>query len=979
MIDLLLFSITISLAFSALTVIIYFFLWQTVRQQYLLMWTAGWLAYCVRLSADLFRLFNPDLAKPCNILIDFWAAISAVLLIQGIFLSAGRTYTWNKGLWLIPLVALGWSGWANLWLNNRFLAALPSAIILGFSNIFLAWIILQWKSFTNFSIRSFLAVCLLLAGLHRLDYPFIYNDPALAPFGYPLAAALNILIAVGFLSLTAQQFFFNLKQSELRYRQLIENAADGIFLIDQNITITEVNQAICTMLGYERHELIGISVYTIETQVTPEKFQDFIKQLMLTPVVTVYGIEKRKDGSLFPVETHLRRIIDDEKPVIIAIVRDITERVRFENELYHAREQLDAIIQASPLSIIALDKNGLVTTWNQTAEKTFGWVRDDVIGHPLPILSPQMVYELNEIIKQNLSDINVTNFQTQRLNRDGNLVDVVISTAPLHGPDGQIIGTMAILADITEGKKVQDALADSEQRYRSLIEMAPDGIYIYQDNKIGYINPAGLKMFRVSDAHQMKDISFEQFVHPLNLSTTQESILKTLSGELHSYRNENRYIRPDGSEFPVEANVSKTIFQGRDAIQTIFRDISERKAIEDERTYYSEQLKMLAEISIQISELDTPVDIINLITQKGCELTEAGLGVVSLTEGIECYQIIQSSCYLDTPYPDLMDTAALSCPTGQKLIQEVCKNGQPMLFNVTEMEPWETYIELIRPAGIKEINGFMIIPLIGKDKSVIGLFQLFDKLKGEFTNTDLSIILQLSQMTAYAIEKAHLIETINQSNQQIRSLAQQVIEAQEKEKSFLSRELHDETGQILTALKLNLQMICEDIPDNLSDIRSELKDSSEMADMVLQNIRLMSHALRPPRMDLGFNTSLESLCQDFAKRSKILVNFMGSEINPIDEKAAITLYRLLQEGLTNISKHANATAISVRFEHDAEKMELTISDNGKGFDPTTSRSHGIGHENMIERLKLLNGDLLIHSEIGIGTTLVASIPLEALP
>jgi two-component system NarL family sensor kinase len=116
----------------------------------------------------------------------------------------------------------------------------------------------------------------------------------------------------------------------------------------------------------------------------------------------------------------------------------------------------------------------------------------------------------------------------------------------------------------------------------------------------------------------------------------------------------------------------------------------------------------------------------------------------------------------------------------------------------------------------------------------------------------------------------------------------------------------------------------------------------------------------------------------FSKLTKIPVVYQGTEVETIKEETGVILYRLLQEGLTNIIKHAHATHVWVSFKQDAEQIELTLQDDGIGFDMAGETLSGIGHQNMMERLRLINGKLSIHSIIGKGTNLTASIPKEAV-
>lgn len=218
-------------------------------------------------------------------------------------------------------------------------------------------------------------------------------------------------------------------------------------------------------------------------------------------------------------------------------------------------------------------------------------------------------------------------------------------------------------------------------------------------------------------------------------------------------------------------------------------------------------------------------------------------------------------------------------------------------------------------------------------------------------------------------------------NKRLGSLARKVVNAQEDERLRVSRELHDEAGQALTALKLNLEMTKANLSAELNLARSQLDEAIALTDQTMEQIRLLAHNLRPQAIDaLGFNSALSGLCEDFTRRTPLNIHYTGEEIQ-LPDAVVISFYRFLQEALTNVAKHAQAEHVSVYLEEESGWVVLAVSDDGIGFAPleninTFTNSSGLGLTGMQERFELLGGWIEINSKLGEGTRLVAAVPTE---
>jgi PAS domain S-box-containing protein len=321
-------------------------------------------------------------------------------------------------------------------------------------------------------------------------------------------------------------------------------------------------------------------------------------------------------------------------------------------------------------------------------------------------------------------------------------------------------------------------------------------------------------------------------------------------------------------------------------------------------------------------------------------------------------------------------------------VNELVGRQDSQLFPVQIAERHKKYQEKVFNTGeallVEEINEFpggerwmsiWLVPMknqVGEVVSIMGVARDISKLKSiEAALTDANNTLEKRVVERTADLMA--------SHEKLRQLTRVIVHAQEDERRRISRELHDEAGQSLVGLKMSMDQMLSEIPENLTDIRKKISKAIDGLSVLMRDIRALAHGLRPTALDVaGLNVSLSGLCQEFSERSHLLINYEGMELPVLPDEISITLYRFAQEALTNIIKHARAaTAQVVLLQHPAS-IELTVLDDGHGFDAKTIRN-AISIQGMEERLGLLGGKLDIHSAPGRGASIRASIPFQATP
>jgi signal transduction histidine kinase len=272
--------------------------------------------------------------------------------------------------------------------------------------------------------------------------------------------------------------------------------------------------------------------------------------------------------------------------------------------------------------------------------------------------------------------------------------------------------------------------------------------------------------------------------------------------------------------------------------------------------------------------------------------------------------------------------------------------------------------EVTRRAGAR--TG-MWVPLIARDQ-VIGVLEIHDKegLDARFSADDLRLAETFAARAAVAVELSQRVA---------RDAVRRVVQAQEAERSRLARELHDETGQALTSILLGLKPLEEALADHPA--RAAVAELREQVVSALQDVRRLAVELRPAVLDdFGLVPALERLTDAFAEQSDVRVDFHSAlgELR-LPSEVETTLYRVVQESLTNIVKHASAHNVSVSIARRGATVAAVIEDDGAGFDQRAVREEAVGLLGMRERLSFVDGRLEIESRPGAGTTIVAEVPL----
>ena len=320
----------------------------------------------------------------------------------------------------------------------------------------------------------------------------------------------------------------------------------------------------------------------------------------------------------------------------------------------------------------------------------------------------------------------------------------------------------------------------------------------------------------------------------------------------------------------------------------------------------------------------------------------------------------------------LKDTGGVEVPHGSPLLNDFRHRPEPILIS--------------RPAADSRLEGWPVsegagqwlgLPLMVHD-DLIGLLVLEGDAAEAYTGLQISAARAFAGQTAIAIQNAQLFQQIRLGRERQRLLSRRLVEVQEAERRSIARELHDQIGQVLTGLKLVLEMTARET----GDLRNEnLAEALSLVDELMAQVRELSLSLRPAMLDdLGLLPALIWQFERYTAQTQVAVDFKHRGVEGIrfDSEIETAAYRIVQEALTNVARHAGVDRANVRLWADEGGLYLQVEDLGRGFDPAAAMSSSVssGLSGMRERANLLGGQLTIESEPDERTLLSASLPLD---
>jgi len=391
------------------------------------------------------------------------------------------------------------------------------------------------------------------------------------------------------------------RESEQRFRVLANSATDGIIFFDSRGEIFFWNQGAEKIYGYDYKEMLGTTAEAIMPEDLRESQLNYFKLLPGAaagfPDRTFEFFGLHKNGARFPVEVSLSSGRAGNALFYCAIVRNISERKKVEEALRESEERFRVLAESLPEGIIAVDTAGVIVFWNTGAQNLFGYTRDEALGQPSTLLLPERLHQtekegLNMLRQQGFSSFLGRMVQGSALRKDGTEFTDELSVGPW--PTRQGLYYVAIIRNITERLKAEQALKDSEQRFKELADSLPQTVFeLNPEGIITFVNRTALEAFGYTPADIDKGMHALHMIVPEHRLTVSDNLEKVLAGEGLGGQ-EYMALRKDGTTFPCIIHASTILADGKPlGLRGLLIDITMRKEIEEEMN----KSKRLASIS----------------------------------------------------------------------------------------------------------------------------------------------------------------------------------------------------------------------------------------------------------------------------------------------------------------------------------------------------------------------------------------------
>ncbi|MBI3330372.1 MAG: GAF domain-containing protein [Nitrospinae bacterium] len=834
-------------------------------------------------------------------------------------------------------------------------------------------------------------------------------------------------------ALENSKLFSRVQQLEEQYRVVTESLNDAVYTVDMEGRVAFGNAALARLTGYRLTELLGQPAEIFYAPDAVPVVLDRRRRAFSGETVAPYLEAElvRKDGQRVPVEFSTA-ILRTEGQIVgrVVVGRDLTERKRAEEEAKRRQQeierrqvQLSAILEINkkigrmgqlpslPASIseeavrllgvlsgtfrlLEGDELVLAGVWGEAAQakpKPRIQVGEGLTGLVAkagePLISNDLATD-GRVLPEHLSialKMGHRAFLGVPVKVDNRVIGVLTFHATGKRPfSEEDMGLAMAFADqaavaIESGRLYREAREVSErlrllgQAVSSLAEVI---VITDLQGRIIFVNAAIKPVF----GYKAREV-LGQYARVLWAPSTPKGQKKAVmeATAAGAWRGEVRAVGADGAEFPaalttapVKDETGQTI-----ALAGVVRDISLRKRAEEEVERRRREAEVVAELASTISASLDLATVLQRVAEGARDLCGSDAASIALPDPESQAMVIR---YLAGAPDPGYETVRIE--PGKGIGGQVLVTGRPFRTDHYAADPRFSKDYLQTTQKWKAV-ALIAVPILIEHR-VEGLIYVSNRSSRPFTARDEAVLMRLADHAAIAIYNARLFEQVRLGHERLQTLSHRLLAVQEDERRRIARELHDEIGQALTAVKMNLQAV-RHLPEAAS-VAPYLEENMDIVNQLLQQARDLSRDLRPSMLDdLGLLPALRWYIDRLAQRAgfhaQLEVDAMEMRLHPDLETAC---FRVAQEALTNVVRHARAHRVWVEVRPSATELELVVRDNGVGFDVRDAqeramRGESLGLLGMSERVALVGGHFDITSAPAQGTEIRARFPLTAPP
>ena len=719
------------------------------------------------------------------------------------------------------------------------------------------------------------------------------------------------------------------------YQRFFENAVDGLFQTTPSGRYLGANPALARMYGYSSPEELVDVLTDIGEQlyVDPWRRQEFLSDVEKHGSVSNFEAQVyRRDGKIIWIAESAWAVCDSDGKVLFyeGIVRDITAQRTMADALRESETTWRCLVENSGDLILLVDKEGSILFSNRG-----GGANEESPNEPTSIndyLLKESKQSLRSVLNRTIESRTVTTFELEDVDSDENRW-YESRAIPIEA-EGEITSVLIIGTEITDQKRIEHSLRNSKRFIERVADSSPNILYVYDLSAHRYIyaNRRLVKIlgYTLEEVHEKGPRFLKRCVHPEDLPLLAERdrrLLKAEEGEV--FECELRIQHRDGEWRWIHTR--ETVFTRTSdhrplEIIGMAEDVTESKRIDHALRRSEARYRRLVE----------GTSIVPWERENARRFSFVGPQAAGLL-GYPVEKWYQDHFWLDHVHP--------------------------------EDRSWVSQMWNEPPQAVHEFE--VEYRMIAAGGRVIWVRDNVHVTRGDDGKW-------LSQGFMFEVtERIESREELKKSREQLRALSARLQSAREQERIANAREIHDELGGALTAIKIDLSLAQQRL-DSVSnqEVVRKIESATALVDSAIGSVRRIATNLRPPVLDAsGLVAAIEWQAAEFEKRCGIRCEFKSRWSTIVQDSALSTaIFRIFQEILTNVARHARASRVQVWMKEHEGNLTLTVKDNGRGI-TEGEQSTSLGVLGMRERATLFGGTVNIQGTAGRGTTVAVSIPL----
>ncbi|GAB4471794.1 MAG: hypothetical protein Kow00124_09260 [Anaerolineae bacterium] len=739
------------------------------------------------------------------------------------------------------------------------------------------------------------------------------------------------------------------EQEMQRLATIVENSPSAVIITDPQARIQYVNRKFVEITGYSREEVLGQNPRILQSGQTPR--ETYVEMwATITAGLEWNGefINRTRDGTVY--WEHARIIpLKDEQGFIThyaAIKEDISQQRQAEQSSHETEMRYRLLVETSPDAIALVSMTGEFLTVNRQNALMHGYdsVDEFLRQHPnaLDTIHPQhRPLVLEQIRRVALGEAEkMQSFELLLLHRDGSTFPVETRAAVIRDVDGQPAALMAVTREISERKQLEEALVRQRRELHQVIASMPSALLRLDGDSrlIAYYVPAHMTTYlKLSDDDL--GLPIEQIL-PIRLCKVIREAISSGLAEAGGHSLEHRL---EASAPPAYLMIRPSMMADSSEVLVVLDDITERKLIEESEREQRQMADALRAITSVISSSLDLEDVLDHILSSLEQVVPHDAGSIMLVEdGVA--RIVRSRGH-DVEVVSGLRFSVAETPN----LRQMLETGQPTIIDEAGQQPGWTIVP-----GLEWVRANVSAP-IQVEGLLVGFISLDSRSSGFFSPAHAERLMAFAQQCAVAIHNARLYRQ-----------AQEMAAFEERQR--IARDLHDAVSQTLFSASIMAEMLARMWDSNPEQVRDGLLELRDLTRGAQAEMRILLLELRPAALaDADLEDLLPQLSTAFSGRSGVPVDLRIETPPRLPPDVKIAAFRIVQEALNNIQKHAGATQVVITLRGVADGLELHIIDNGAGFDLAHTPQERLGLKIMQERAASAGASLSISSTPGQGT------------